>query len=362
MTGPHSGETPMGPYDNGQNSIQGLPYQGLPPGMAGYPGVPFPRTLGTGSQPVSYPAAQHSVSFPVAQPSGPYPVAQQPVAQQTAEWTYGLPPGVRPDLLKSPLGQHGSMPRTAWEQRGAAKTAFARLVIVELRKLAGTMTDRLLLLLAPIVLVAAAWFGTTINAGYSTSAATEVIGIVLAAHVGLLPLFTTVLKTFSGEWHYRSIQLSLLLQPNRSRYAAAQLVSVLLLWLLAALVLFAVYYPLKSSMMAGTDFPDFVGPRPLWVLGISLLASGLGLLFVLAITFLIANPTAAVTIYLLLAGAFGYRYWPDRPELMTYVDPWQPASLLAGSTANIWPTITSSTLLFVAVGAGLFALRTRDAR
>lgn len=358
MTGPQYGQIPQG---SGPQPVHGLPYQGIPPGMSGQ--HPYPQP--SGAHPVQsrpYNTGQPSGPYPV--PSGPYPSGQSAPhpAQPQNEWTYGLPPGVRPDLLKAPLGQHGSMPRTAWELRGRTKTSFARLIIVELRKLAGTLTDRLLLMLAPIALVGVTYFGTTINVQFSTSASREVIGLVLASHLGLLPLFTAVLKTFSGEWHYRSIQLSLLLQPNRGRYAAAQLASVLLLWLLAALTEFAVYYPVKSATMSASDFPDFVGPRPLWILGIALLSALLSLLFVLAVTFLIPSPTAAVTVYLLVAGLFGYRYSVSRPELMTYVDPWEPARLLSEGTTDVVPTLTSSVLLVISVGVGLAMVRKRDAR
>ena len=341
MTGPHYGQPPAGH----SGPVEGLPYQGSYPPV-GIPSGPYPLAH-SGPQP-----------YPAAGQSGPQAVTQQ------QEWTYGLPPGVRPDLLKSPLGQHGAMAGTAWEQRGHRKTAFIRLVIVELRKLAGTMSDRLLLALAPLALVGVTLYAATmVNADYGTTAALQVTGLTLAAHFGQIPLYTAVLKTFSGEWHYRSIQLSLLLQPNRRRYATAQLAAVLLLWLVAAAVQFAIFYPVRSATTQNAgNFQDFIGPRPLWVVGVSLLASLLSLLFVLAVTFLISNPTAGVTAYLILAGLYYFRYDTSHPKLIDYVDPWQPATLLAGKTLDPWPAVTSGALLLTAVGIGLFLLGRRDAR
>lgn len=317
---------------------------------------------GGGSMP---PGPRYTGSYPSQparpQQSGPFP----PQQSAKTDWTYGLPPGVRPDLLRAPLGQHGSMAGSAWEQRGNQATMFARLVLVELRKLAGTLSDRLLLMLAPVALLVVTWYSATqVLPEGQTSATAQIFGVLLACHLGPVLLYTVVLKTFSGEWHYRSIQLTLLLQPRRIRYGAAQLTAVLLVWLGIALIQYGMYFGIKyysftSGQLAG-KFQGFLLERPLWLLGVTLLASFLSLLFLFAIAFLVPNPTAAVAIYLVSSGLYLFRL-QDLPVL-GYLDPWQPASLLAGAVSDPVPAITSAALLITAVVAGFVALSRRDAR
>jgi hypothetical protein len=335
----HPWETPTG-YRPGQpGASQPVPYTGPP--------VSGPHSGPSG------PAVQPS--GPVAQ-SGPYPAATK------TDWTYGLPPGVRPDLLKSPLGQHGAMAGSAWEQRGRRATAFLFLVVVEFRKLTATLSDRLLLALSPLALGLATWYVTTDTTSAPTTAAFQVFGLIVACQVGPIPVYTVVLKTFSGEWHYRSVQLTLLLQPRRTRYAAAQLVTVIVLWLIMGLIQFGLFFWLKRASLSTQPFQDYLGARPLWVLAVGLLASALSLLFLLCIAFLLRNPTAAVTTYLLLSGLYLFRATSTPPPFLPYVDPWQPANLLTGLTVDPLPSITSGALLLGAVVTGLVVVARRDAR
>jgi hypothetical protein len=365
-SGPPHGQPGNGPYPTGPEQPGGNPYP-QPSGPV-HPWEPGGQASGgyvTGVSQVPYtgpsPVPQPSGSMPVAQPSAAQPVAQQ--APPKSDWTYGLPPGVRPDLLKSPLGQHGAMAGSAWEQRGRKATSFFKLVVVELRKLVGTMSDRVLLALAPLALGLVTWYLTTDSVtAPPTSASRQIFGLIVACHLGPVPVYTVVLKTFSGEWHYRSAQLTLLLQPRRMRYAVAQMVAVLSLWLVMALVQFGLFYWLKPAQIASTPFQDYLGPRPLWVLGVALLASFLTLLFLMSIAFLVRNPTAAVTTYLLLSGLYLFRVTSPPPPGLWYVDPWQPASLLAGAVFDPIPSVTSGVVLVTLVVTGFVVFTKRDAR
>ena len=254
------------------------------------------------------------------------------------------------------------MAGSAWESRGRKATSFARLVLVELRKLGGTVSDRLLLVLAPIALVAVSVVAGQTLQPSPTSAGAQIAYPMLISRFAQVLLFTAALKTFSGEWHYRSVQLTLLLQPNRRRYLSAQFVAVLVLWLVSALVEFAICYTLTSAHVRSTPFQDFIGPRPFWVLGVTLLATLLTLLFVLCIALLVPNPTAAVTVYLLTTALFSYLFRFVQAEWVGYIDPWQLAGAATTTThAKLLPTLVSLVLLLGALVTGLVLFGRRDA-
>src|SRR5690606_24857260 len=62
----------------------------------------------------------------------------------------GPPPGPPPGM---PAGPPPGPPAPPMNPRALQRTGFPTLVLVELRKLAGTLSDRILLALAPVVLV-----------------------------------------------------------------------------------------------------------------------------------------------------------------------------------------------------------------
>ena len=89
------------------------------------------------------------------------------------------------------------------------RTPFPTLVLVELRKFTGTLSDRILLALAPVVLV-----GITVliyNAGsyasYYGSAADQISPAYYGVRVGALLFHAALIKLVAGEWQHR--------MPNR---------------------------------------------------------------------------------------------------------------------------------------------------
>ena len=192
------GPGPMGQAQGAVAPVSQLPGAGgrtAPPGWAGprAPGVPAPG-----------PAA---AAPPVQQPAGPPPVP-------------GLP------------GPPAGGPFAAASRR----TAFPKLVLVELRKLTGTLSDRILLALAPIVLICVTVLIHTSSDYASTyaSASGQISPTFYTVRVGHLLLHAVLIKLIAGEWQHRSAQPTLLAQPSRARYFLAQATVVLMLWLIAA--------------------------------------------------------------------------------------------------------------------------------
>src|SRR5207248_2343310 len=124
-----------------------------------------------------------------------------------------------------------ALANSSWQQRAARRVPFPALVLVELRKLFGTVSDRIMLALAPLYLAGVTLFGVLTVAQTPATAAQQVLGAVVGGEFGAMLVHATIVKVISGEWHYRSVQLTLLLQPSRLRYAAAQAGALSLVWL-----------------------------------------------------------------------------------------------------------------------------------
>jgi hypothetical protein len=292
--------------------------------------------------------------------SGPYPVQHAPDNAPPGGWSYGPPPGVLPDLANTPIGQAGSLGNSNWQAKAAKGAPFPILVLAELRKLVGTFSDRLMLALAPLLLVGATIGGLQISIGLTpASAAVQVLGLVIAVEAGHLMVHTTLIKTMCGEWHYRSVQLTLLLQPRRLRFVAAQVSMLAVIWVVLTALQFLVFYPLATSWIGGTGFQLYLDQRIGWVLGITALGTFLSLLFCLVVTYLLPNPTAAVTVYFI--GKIGVGLLLTN-AMLSYLSPYASLQVLAGFTDDVVPAITGTLLWIGLLVLGVVLTQRRDAR
>ncbi|GDY30155.1 hypothetical protein [Gandjariella thermophila] len=333
MTGPH-------------HDISSGAYPGQVSGPQPVPSAPWPA--GTG---------------PHAVPSGPHAVPaapQQSTAGPPGGWSYGLPPGARPELVNTPIGQAGALANSAWQQRADRRVPFPALVAVELRKLFGTVSDRIMLALAPLYLAGVTLFGLLTVASAPATAAQQVLGAVVGAEFGGMLVHATVIKVIGGEWHYRSVQLTLLLQPSRLRYAAAQAGALGVVWLTLTAAEFGVFYPVAVSHIGQSGFQLYLNQRIGWVLAVIAVGNLLSLLVCLAVALLLPNPTAGITVYYVVTVLLAFRFepWP----VVWFLDPFGLLNLLAGTRSDALPVLTGTLLLAGVLTLGVLSLRGRDAR
>ena len=292
-------------------------------------------------------------------PPQQFPGAQQ-VQQSQMNWTYGLPPGVRPDLLRSSLGQHGAMAGSVWQRSGARRTNFVQLVIVELLKLAGTMSDRMLLALSPLMMGLVAWGASATGGFHSGTFAGQVFPMTFTGLFGPLLVYVTIIKSVAGEWHYRSVQYTLILQPSRWRYSLAQLAAIAFLWVVLSVITFAISWPIAMSTANGVPTANLLLERPLVAVSALVLATAAGLLFSFTVGVWLRNPTLAITAYLLSQIGLLVSYALPNPYA-GFFDPYQVVAFVQESNHEIIPTVGSMILWSGVLTCGFLVVTGRDA-
>jgi len=234
------------------------------------------------------------------------------------------------------------------------RTGFPTLVLVELRKLCGTVSDRILLALAPVALV-----GVTVllhdNSEYASShasAASQITPTVAGVQVGHLLLHAVLIKLIAGEWQHRSAQPTLLAQPSRMRYFLAQATVVLLLWLVAAGLQLATTLVVAPGSATNVGAIYLLGYRPGWVVGVCLLGSLITILVALTVAMLVPNAAGALAIYFVTVPVM-ITVSSLAPRVIVWVDPSTPTAALATLAAVDGPGPVIVSLL---LWAGLLVL------
>lgn len=252
-------------------------------------------------------------------------------------------------LQQTPVGAHGSLgQRQPWQQRAQQRTPFHRLVLIEARKHVATTAERLGLLLGVVVLlVVTALCAFLVNTDAPDTAAFQLFGLVLAGHMAPVLLYAAILRSFSSEWYYRTIELTRLFHPGRVRNAAAQLAVLFGAGAVVSLLQFALYFAVR---------PGLAG-MPLRALGVALLTGALTVLLVLAIGLLIANPTGAALCYVVVSVLLLARV--VNPLVLRWFDPWQLSSYAAGSVIHVFPGLTALAVLLLLNGVGFALARNR---
>jgi len=169
-----------------------------------------------------------------------------------------------------------------------------------------------------------------------------------------------VIKLVAGEWQYKSVQPTLLVQPSRMRYFLAQGTVLAGVWLLCSLFTFILFPLLIKTAATGLNHNYLLGMRPGWVLGVTLLATALVLLTALIVSLLVPNTGGALTVFFIVVPLLALARL-SLPEVFGLIYPLEPAWHLAGLGTG-WPaTISSSLLWLVLLAIALFRLQRRDA-
>lgn len=254
-------------------------------------------------------------------------------------------------LRQTPVGQAGALHGSSWQQAAMKRVGFGRLVFAEIQKLFATVSDRILMILAPLLFI-----GLTVTFSYiyiTGAFAEQIAPAMLSAHLGLCLFNATTIKVVSGEWHYRSAQLSLLLQPRRAKYIAAQLTAVGLFWLLYSLLLFGVFVLARPAALSGMDSDSYIAERWLDVLAVCLLAVFLSVFLAYSFGLLIRNSTAAVIAYFVALIPLVYLLSPQIPVLIEAFSPYAPFTYMSINGVPAFSVFSGGAmfLLFVTFGA-----------
>lgn len=254
----------------------------------------------------------------------------------------------------APVAAHGQ-----WAARAAHAAPFWRLAAVELRKLVGTRSDKLVLTFSPIFLVGLMMLFTLPQTNLS-SAGKQIGPLLMVVQLGLLLVFSTVIKLVAGEWQYKSVQPTLLVQPSRMRYFLAQGTVLAGVWLVCSLFTFIVFPILIKTAANGNHHNYLLGMRPGWVLGVTMLATALVLLTALIVSLLVPNTGGSLTVFFVVVPMLAVARL-SLPEVFGLIYPLEPAWHLAGLGAGWAQTISASVLWLTLLGVSVFRLQRRDA-
>jgi hypothetical protein len=277
-----------------------------------------------------------------------YPPAGAPVHQG--------PPGPYPHQPPAPGAVAAGGP---WAARAAQRSPFWRLVAAEARKFVGTRSDKLVLAFSPIFLVGLMMLFTLTQSNLS-SAGKQIGPLLIVVQLGLLLVFATVIKLVAGEWQYKSVQPTLLVQPSRMRYFLAQGTVLMGVWLVCTLFTFIVYPILIRTAANGINHNYLLGMRPGWVLGVTMLATALVLLTALIVSLLVPNTGGSLTVFFIVVPMLAIARL-SLPEVFGLIYPLEPAWHLAGLGVGWAQTISASVLWLALLGFALFRLQRRDA-
>ncbi|MGW6445487.1 hypothetical protein [Lentzea sp. NPDC055074] len=264
-----------------------------------------------------------------------------------------IPGHVAPPILAPPAAGG------PWAARAAERSPFWRLVAVELRKLVGTRSDKLVLAFAPVFLVGLMVLFTLPQSNLA-SAGKQIGPLLIVVQLGLLLVFATVIKLVAGEWQYKSVQPTLLVQPSRMRYFLAQGTVLATVWLACSLVTFVLFPLLIKSAANGNNHNYLLGMRLGWVLGVTMLATALVLLTALIVSLLVPNTGGALTVFFIVVPILMLARMA-LPEVFGLIYPLEAAWHLAGLGTGWAQTICSLVLWLSLLGFSLFRLQRRDA-
>lgn len=252
------------------------------------------------------------------------------------------------------------MSAPTWAVQADRRAPFLSLVRVELGKVAGTRSDKILLVISLPTAVGLLLIGlTTDNA---VSGASQLLPVVRTLPIGQLLVMSAVIKLVSGEWHHRSVQPTLLAQPSRLRYLTAQAVVVGVLVGVLTVVQAVAGLLVQQHVVHRVDAQDIVAARPAWALGVVVLTAALSTAMGYAVALLIPNTPTALTVYLAATIVLLF-VRGGLPGIDQWFDPVGLASWWAGSPglSSPLPSLVALSLLAVSLVAGVRAVRRRDA-
>ena len=267
--------------------------------------------------------------------------------------TVGHPPAWQQQQQLQPA------PNMPWAARASSSSSFWRLVAVEARKLVGTRSDKIVLAVAPLFLVGLMALLTLPQTNLA-SAGRQVVPMLFVIQLGLLLVFATVIKLVAGEWQYKSVQPTLLVQPSRMRYLLAQGTVLTGVWLVCTVFTFILYPILIKTAATGLNHNYLLGSRPGWVLGVAMLATAQVLLTALIVSLLIPNTGGSLTVFFIAVPLLALARMM-LPEVFGLIYPLEAAFHMAGEGAG-WPQTISSLIVWLSLlVVSLVSLSRRDA-
>jgi hypothetical protein len=245
----------------------------------------------------------------------------------------------------------GSQP--PWVTMALRRPSFIRLVSAEFRKFTGTLSDRILVVGGPALMISFMWLICTQNVFYGTWEA-QIQPLATSLVYAPLVASSSLIKLLSGEWQYRSAQPTLLVQPSRLRYMAAQSTVAFGLWILYALIALLLYSLLAPPAIENRDVQSLLGLRPGTVIATAVVGALVAVAWALIIGLLLPNAAGALAIYLVsvvvltsLAGLV--------PNVAAWVSPFRIPLAVAAADGTL-PPASSYTAAALLVGLAVLAV------
>lgn len=244
-------------------------------------------------------------------------------------------------------------------REAARPVPFRRVVRVEFRKLRDTLSGRILLVSGPLLLVflnVVVILGTPQN-----GTVTSQIGVTVAIiQFGQMVIHAALIKLIAGEWLYRAVQPTLLLQPSRARYLLAQASVAGLLWVGCSMLQLACTLILTPIAARNSGAAYLLGDRLPWVCAVCFLGSLLVMLVAVVASLLLLNPTGALALY--FASVPMMAIVASVLPVFSWINPF--TAVLELATMNDYfvpyPAITSLLLWSALLAAAAHRVATRD--
>jgi ABC-type transport system involved in multi-copper enzyme maturation permease subunit len=228
---------------------------------------------------------------------------------------------------------------------GTPKVPFARLVRVELRKMADTLAG--FWLLASIVLITALIITIFFFAAPNDERTfLNFMGITATPQGFLLPVMGILLVT--SEWGQRTALTTFALEPSRARVIASKVVAALLLGL-AAIVIAVALAALATVVAGEPDAWENIGADDF---GKFALLQMSGILQGLAFGLVLLNSAAAIVLYFVLPIAFNIlvSIWSRMEDIAPWVDlGTSQTPLFSGTnlTGEEWAQVATSSAIWI---------------
>jgi hypothetical protein len=253
----------------------------------------------------------------------------------------------------------GSQP--AWLARAMRRPPFIRLVRAEFRKFSGTLSDRILLVVGPLVLIGFAGLLDRINA-FDGTWSSQIGPILIGLIYSPLAFNALLVKLISGEWQYRSAQPTLLVQPSRLRYLAAQSTIAIGVWIFYSVVAVVLLSLLSPPVIAAADLRSLLGIRPGLVILTGAVAALIAVAWALVIALLVPNAAGALAIYLISVPALNVLQGL-LPNVVSWLNPFRIPPAVAGvdPTLPAASAYTAGALLVVLLVIAVLRYRRREA-
>ena len=269
-----------------------------------------------------YAQPSHASEEPSTRRSAPHAPGQQPRPTIPADPT----PASMPESMAASMADSMAS--------AARPIPFRRLVRVEFGKLGDTLSGRVLLITGPLLLV---FLNLVVILGtpQGGSLANQIGVTVVLIQFGQMGIHAAVIKSVAGEWLYRGVQPTLLLQPSRSRYFLAQTAVAGLLWLGCSILQLACTLILTPIAAANNEMPYLLGDRLGWVCAVCLFGSLLVMSVAVTASMLLLNPAGALAMYFVAVPMMAIL--ASVVPALSWVNPFTAASELATMSDYLVP-------------------------